>query len=309
MSSDLSASDSSSPSGYDAIMALLGADEDGAALVPRQPDWIDVWLTEQLQDDPVDASADDEHSAAMAPTAVRFLDELEQPPLDLLQRLTGVKRVSLSPDDGSTDGHPRFRPWRLRHAMQGMYHGTLSLPWFLAARLVHAARMEGLRVEIMPIGVGSPDVPGVVGLSSLGLSESVVTELAELGVTTVDDVRAMTRTEVMALGFLSTALTAIHRLRGRTNMTRDPQREREARDFILDPFSLLAPATAESLHAAAEVELQRRVLARVNIADMNGGDESAWRLLESELAPLERRAICAELSTRTDEILELLHCL
>lgn len=309
MSSDLSASDSSSPSGYDAIMALLGADEDGAALVPRQPDWIDVWLTEQLQDDPVDMSLDDERSAATAPTAVRFLDELEQPPLDLLQRLTGVKRVSLSPDDGSPDGHPRFRPWRLRHAMQGLYHGVLVLPWFLAARLVHAARLEGLRIEVLPVGVGSPDVPGVVELRSLGLPEAVVTELAEQGVTTVDDVRAMTRTEVSSLGFPSRALMAVHLLRGRTNMARDPQREREARDFTLDPFSLLAPATAHSLRAAAEAELQRRVLVRLNIADMNGGDESVWELLKSELIPLERRVICAELSTRSDEVLELLHCL
>lgn len=309
MSSDLSASDSSSPSGYDAIMALLGADGDGVVLVPREPDWIDAWLTEQLQDDPVDTSVDSEYSAATAPTAVRFLDQLEQPPFDLLQRLTGVKRVSLSPDDGSTDGHPRFRPWRLRHAMQGMYHGVLVLPWFLAARLVHAARLEGLRIEILPVGVGSPDVPGVVELMTLGLPESVVTELAEQGVTTVDDVRAMTRTEVSSLGFPSRALLAVHRLRGRTNMARDPQREREARDFTLNPLSLLAPATAESLHAAAEAELQRRVLTRLNIADMNGVDESVWRLLESELIPLERRFICVELTTRSDEILELLHCL
>lgn len=309
MSSDLPASTSSSPSAYDAIMELLGSDEDAVVLVPREPDWIDDWLTEQLQDDPVDTSVDGEHSAATAPTAVQFLDELEQPRFDLLQRLTGVKRVSLSPDDGSDDGYPRFRPWRLRHAMQGLHHGTLSLPWFLAARLVHAARLEGLRVEILPVGVGSPDVPGVVELSSLGLPESVVTELAEQGVTTVDDVRAMTRTEVSSLDFLSTALTAVHRLRGRTNMARDPQREREARDFTLDPFSLLAPATAESLRAAAEAELQRRVLARLNTADMNGGDASAWKLLESELIPLERRIICAELTTRSDEVLELLHCL
>lgn len=92
-------------------------------------------------------------------------------------------------------------------------------------------------------------------------------------------------------------------------MARDPQREREARDFTLNPLSLLAPATAESLHAAAEAELQRRVLTRLNIADMNGVDESVWRLLESELIPLERRFICVELTTRSDEILELLHCL
>lgn len=308
MSSEPSISASSSPTEYDAIEGLVGADGgDVAVLVPREPDWIDAWLTQQLQDDPVDTSADGMPAAAVAPTAVQFLDQLQQPPIDLLQRLTGVEHVSLPPDDGSSDGDNRLRPWRLRHAIQGLHHGVLVLPWFRAARLVHASRLEGLKVEILPIGVGSPEVPHVVELGILGLPESLVTELAERGVTTVGELRAMDRPQLLELDFPSTVLTSVHRLRGRSDTAVVLGRESDAREIALDPFDALDMATAESLRHAAQAERERRIEARIRSEVTAGLDPTIRESLVRELMPLESRRVRRDLAVRADEIGELLH--
>lgn len=307
MSSEPSISASSSPTEYDAIEGLLGADGgEAAVLAPREPDWIDAWLTEQLQDDPVDTSADGLPAEAVAPTAVQFLDQLQQPPIDLLQRLTGVDHVSLSPDDGSSDGDSRLRPWRLRHAMQGLHHGVLVLPWFRAARLVHAARLEGLRVEILPAGVGSPEVPDAVELASLGLPEPLVTELKERGVTTVGELRAMTRAALLELDFPMTVVAAVHRLRGRADTASVSGSARHASAFSLDPFQDLDDVALGSLREAAEAELKRRVDVRLPADVVGGCEPHARRRLEDEIRRLESRRRRAELAVRADEIVELL---
>lgn len=148
----------------------------------------------------------------MARTAVQFREPFE-PSIELLKTLTGVEHVSLRPDDGSDDGDPRLRPW-LRHALQGLHHGVLVLPWFHAARLVHAARLQGLTVRILRGGVGSPAVPDGIALGALVLPEPLVAELEERGVTKVGQLRQMPKDALQELDFPSTVLAGVRGLRG-----------------------------------------------------------------------------------------------
>jgi hypothetical protein len=268
-----------------------------------EPDWIDVWLTQQLQDDPADLSPD---APDMVKTAIQFLEPFE-PSFDLLKDLTGVSRISsLRADDGSTDHDPYVRPWRLRHAMQGLHHGGFTLPWFRAARLVHAARLQGLKVRILPSGVGSPAVPDEIELGSLGLPEPLVAELHERGVRNVGQLRQMPKRALQELGFLSTFLAGVRGLRGEAT-GRSLGAVADRREFTLNPWELLPAEVEASLQLAAQAEVQRRLDARLPPEVVSGGSQTTLEWVQ-EVRAIEHRRIRAELAVRADEVLELLHC-
>ena len=165
-----------------------------------------------------------------------------------------------------------------------------------------------MKVAILPVGVGSRDVPDAVELGSLGLPEPLLVELLEPGVTTVGDLRAMTKDELAELDFPSTILTGVRRLRGSADPADSSALRCHPHQFTLDPFALLDTATADSLRDAAEAELKRRIEARLAAPTRDGATDretDGWSA--SELASLERRRVRAELAVRTDEVLELLH--
>jgi len=267
-----------------------------------EPDWIDVWLTQQLQDDPADLAPD---SPSMVTTTIEFLEPFE-PSFDLLKDLTGVSRISsLRADDGAADGDPYIRAWRLRHAMQGLHHGAFALPWFRAARLVHAARLWGLKVKILPSGVGSPAVPDEIELGSLGLPESLVAELHERGVRNVGQLRQMPK-RALQLDFLSTVLADVRGLRGEAPVSASGAAV-DRREFTLNPWELLPAEAGVSLQLAAQAEVQRRQDARLPPGVVSGGDQTTLEWVQ-EVRAIEHRRIRAELAVRADEVLELLHC-
>lgn len=263
---------------------------------PVEPNWIDARLSQRLKDDPADLSPE---VPAMTRTAVQFLE----PSVALLKELTGVTQVSLQPDDGSTDGDPRLRPWRLRHAIQALRHGVLVLPGFRPARLVHAARLQGLTVRILPAGVASPAVPDGTELGSLGLPEALVAEHGVRGIRNVGELRQMSMDALQELDLPSIVLAGARGLRGEGPgstvgaVTHGPGSSK-------NPWDLLAAETAASLEAAAMAEVQRRVDTRQPHETVSRSDQETSDWVRA-LAALEHRRIRAELATRMDEPLEL----